>query len=242
MIHRDHTGQSVVAPDIVHMPFQVRQPGGQRVEIFASDVGEFAAAVKFQRTQRRDDHGRGGHQSGFAAFDVDEFLGPEVRAEAGLGDHVVRQFEGGARRHHRIAAMRDVRERTAVHEGGIVFQGLHQVGPQCIAQQHRHRAVRLQFAGTHRSAIMGVADDDVAQPLLEIPEVGRQADDGHDLGGRDDVEAVAARRLAAGAAHGIGDAAQCPVIHVHHALPGDVRRIDAERVAVVDVVVDQCGE
>ena len=35
------------------------------------------------------------------------------------------------------------------------------------------------------------------------------------------------------------DLAQRAVVHVHHALPGDAAHVDAERVALMDVVVDQ---
>ena len=36
--------------------------------------------------------------------------------------------------------------------------------------------------------------------------------------------------------------AQRAVVHVEHAAPGNVARVDAERVAVVEVVVEQRGE
>jgi hypothetical protein len=38
------------------------------------------------------------------------------------------------------------------------------------------------------------------------------------------------------------DLAQRAVVHVQHAAPGDAPLIDAERVAPVDVVVDQRGQ
>jgi hypothetical protein len=34
------------------------------------------------------------------------------------------------------------------------------------------------------------------------------------------------------------DVAQCAIVHVHHALPGDAPHVDAKLVAVVDVVVE----
>ncbi len=57
------------------------------------------------------------------------------------------------------------------------------------------------------------------------------------LGGDGDVEAVLAHlAVVAQADH---DLAQRAVVHVHHAAPRDLRRIDAERVAPIDLVVDQ---
>jgi hypothetical protein len=49
---------------------------------------------------------------------------------------------------------------------------------------------------------------------------------------------VAVRR----AAQRDDDVAQRAVVHVHHPLPGDAPHVEAERVAVVDVVVDQRRE
>ena len=87
-----------------------------------------------------------------------------------------------------------------------------------------------------------VADDDVADPLLEVaPRLG-EAEDRHQLGGDDDVEAVLARVAVGEAAERHRHLAQRAVVHVEHALPGDAADVDVERVAVVDVVVDQRGE
>ena len=60
--------------------------------------------------------------------------------------------------------MRDVGERAAVENGGVVLQRLHQVGLDGVLEQHGHRAVGLEVAGAHRLAVAGVGDDDVAQP------------------------------------------------------------------------------
>ena len=54
--------------------------------------------------------------------------------------------------------------------------------------------------------------------------------------------AVLAGEPVAGAAQPHHDLAQRPVVHVDDPLPGDRARVDAERVAVVDVVVDQGGQ
>ena len=75
------------------------------------------------------------------------FSAPEVGAEAGFGHHIVGQLQRRRGRHHRVAAMRDVGERAAMHEGRIVLQRLHQVRLHGVLQQHRHGAVGLDVAG-----------------------------------------------------------------------------------------------
>ena len=76
---------------------------------------------------------------------------------------------------------------------GIVLQRLHQVRHQRVLEQHGHGAVGLEVGGLDRLAVARVADDDVAEPALEILQVHGQAEDRHDLGGDGDVEAVLAR-------------------------------------------------
>ena len=80
------------------------------------------------------------------------------------------------------------------------------------------------------------------EALLQVLEARRQAEDRHHFGGDDDVEAVLARVAVGGAAQRDRDLAQRAVVHVDHALPGDAAHVEAELVAVVDVVVDHRGE
>ena len=75
--------------------------------------------------------------------------------------------------------------------------------------------------------------------FFEVLEVLGEAEDRHHLGGDRDVEAGLARIAVGDAAERADDLAQRAVVHVHDAAPGDATGIDAERVAPVDVVVDQ---
>ena len=69
-----------------------------------------------------------GARAGLAALDVEEFLGAEIGAEAGFGHDIVGELERGGGGEHRIAAMRDIGEGTAMDEGRRAFQRLHQIG------------------------------------------------------------------------------------------------------------------
>ncbi len=89
--------------------------------------------------------------------------------------------------------MCDIGERPAMHERRIVLQRLHQVGLDRVLQEHRHGAVGIEVAGKDRALVAAIGDDDVAQPLFEVPEVRRQAQDRHHLGGDGDVETRLAR-------------------------------------------------
>jgi hypothetical protein len=129
-----------------------------------------------------------------AALDVDELLGPQVGAEAGFGDHVVGQLERAARGQHRVAAVRDVGERPAMHQRRRVLQRLHQVGRQRVLQQHGHRAVHLQLGGGDRAAVARLGHHDAAQPRLQVGQRRGQAQHGHHFRRHHDVEARLARQ------------------------------------------------
>jgi hypothetical protein len=106
---------------------EVRHAGFQRLEVFLLQVVLLDAAVHLERADGRNDHGAVRLQPGLAHLDVEELLAAEVGAEAGFRHHVVGELERRLRGHHGIAAMRDVGERTAVHERRRAFQRLHQV-------------------------------------------------------------------------------------------------------------------
>ena len=80
------------------------------------------------------------------------------------------------------------------------------------------------------------------EPLLEVGEVGREAEDRHHLAGHDDVEAVLAGIAVGRTAEPDHGVAQRAVVDVEHAPPGHAAHVDAERVAVVHVVVEERRE
>ena len=196
----------------------------------------------FHRADRGDDDRRRGPQTRLAALDVDEFLRAEVGAESRLGDDVVDQLHRRACRDHRIAAVRDIGEWSAVDEGRVVLQRLHEIGLDRVLQEHGHRAVGLEVASEHRLLLASVSSHDLAQALLQILERSRQAEDRHDFGSYDDIETILARVAVSGAAEAHHDLAQRPVVHVDHASPGDAAHVDAQLVPVVDMVVEHRRE
>ena len=224
------------------MPAEVDHAGLEGGDVLGAEVGQRDAAVVLQGAHGGHDDRDVGTQAGLAALDVDELLGAEVGAEAGLGDHDVGQPQAGAGRHHRAAPVRDVGEGTAVHEGRRALQGLDEVGCERVAQQDGHRAVGTELAGGDRGHGPGVADDDVADALLEVgPGLG-EAEDRHQLGGHDDVEPVLPGEAVGVAAEAHDHLAQRAVVGVEDPLPGDAADVDVELVAVVHVVVDEGGQ
>ena len=69
-------------------------------------------------------------------------------------------------------------------------------------------------------------DDDAREPRLEIGVAGGEREDGHDLAGGGDVEALLAEHAVCLAAHADDAAAEEAVVHVERATPGDLPRIE----------------
>ena len=88
------------------------------------------------------------------------------------------------------------------------------------------------------SPAAGVADHDPAQPVAHVAQRGRQGEHRHDLGGGGDVEAGLAGDSVFGRAQPDHQVAQRPVVDVEDAAPGDVVQVEAELVAVMQVVVE----
>ena len=138
--------------------------------------------------------------------------------------------------------MGDVREGTAVNEGRRPLERLNQVRPDRLPQQQGHGTRHLQFVRPHGLATVIVADDDAAQPLLQILQARGETEDGHHLGGSSDHEAVLPRHAVDPAAESDDDVPQRPVVHVHGAAPCDLARVDPEPVPLLQVVVKRRRE
>ena len=227
-VQRDDDGQAVVVADVVDVAIDVRHALHQRVRVLAVDVLDLGAARVFQRARRADEHRGDRAQARLAALDVDELLGAQVGAEAGFRDDVVGELERRLRRDDGVAAVRDVRERAAVHERRRLLERLHEVRLERFLHEHRHRALRVQRLGTNRLVVARVADDDLFEPVAHVVERRRQAEDRHDLGRRDDVVARLARETIGRAAQAVDDVAQAAVVHVEHAAPDRPADVEAE--------------
>jgi hypothetical protein len=238
VVDRHHHRQPEDLEQVVQVALDVGQAAAEGVEVLAAQVDQLHAAVELERAHRGHHHRAGRAQAGDAALDVDELLRTQVGAETGFGDDVVGQPQRRARGQHRVAAVRDVGEGPAVQQREVVLERLHEVGRQRVLQQHGHGAVHLEIGRRHRLAAARFSHDDARQALLQIGHRRGQAQDGHHLGGHDDVEAVFAHETVARAAQAHRDVAQRAVVHVHHALERDAPRVDVECVAVMDVVVE----
>ena len=224
------------------MTQQVRHAGLEGLEVLLVEVGLGDTAVVLKRTGSRDDHDGTGANARHAALDIEELLGTEVGTKAGLGNGNIAKTHGHAGGHDGVAAVGNVGEGTTVDKRRRALEGLNQVGLERVLEQGRHGALSLKVAGTNGLAGKAVANDNLAQALLEVVDARGQAQDRHDLGGNGDVEAVLARHALSLTANAVDDVAQLTVVHVDDALPSDAFDVDAELVALLNMVVEHGGQ
>ncbi len=192
----------------------------------------------FEGAHRGHQHHAGGLKPRGPALDVHEFLSAQIRAEARLGDQIIAQFEAQAGGAHRVAAVGDVGKGAAVHQGGRVFQRLHQVGLEGVFEQSRQRALHLEIGSVNRAPVGSIGNQDTAQTVLEIGNAGGQAQNGHDFAGHRDLETVLPGHAVGLAAQADDDIPQGAVVHVHAALKENPAGIDSQKVALLQMVVD----
>ena len=233
----DHAGQTINVLDVVDVTQQVGHASLECLEVLLVEVGFGDATVVLQRTSGRDDHDGAGANARHAALDIEELLGAQVGAKAGLGNGNIAKAHRHTRGHDRVAAVGNVGEGTAVDKRGRALERLHQIGLERVLKQRGHGTLGLEVAGTDGLAGIAVADNDLAQALLKIVDARGQAQDCHDLGGDGDIEAVLARHALGLTANAVDDVAQLTVVHIDDALPSDALNVNTELIALLDVVI-----
>ena len=150
------------------MAQEVRYTSFERADIFNRKLLFVEPAVHLERADSGNNDHRVGRKSRHAALYIEELFGTEICAESRFGDGVVAHLERHLSRHDGVAAVRYVRERSAVDECGRALKGLDKVGLQGVFQKRGHRAGRLELAAGHGLVVVGVADDHAREPRFEV--------------------------------------------------------------------------
>ena len=131
-------------------------------------------AVHAHPGQREHQHGQIGELAQLGTKEVEEFFAAQVGPEARFLQDQVGAAQAGQATEDGTGAVSQVGKRPAMHEHGGTLQGLHQVGLQGVAQQHRHGAGHFQVGSRHRSAGLVGGHDDRLQTSDEVIPVARQ--------------------------------------------------------------------
>ena len=198
--------------------------------------------MHFQRPDSRNDDDCRGREPCHTALDVEEFLRTEVCAEARLGYRIVTHLERKLGRYDRIAAVGDICKRPAVNECGRSLESLNEVRLYRILKQRRHCTRRLKVARGYWLIVVGIADYYRGEPLFQVRNRACKAKNCHNLACNGDIKAVLAGRAVRLPAKSVNDEAELAVVHINASLPGYLANVDAERIALLDMVIEHCGE
>ena len=105
-------------PEILHVGTVAREVGEallDRRDVLLLDIVDLGPRVRLERPDCGDQHRRRRAKPRDPALDVEELLGPQIGAEARLGDHVVGELEHRLGGDDRVAAVGDVGERLGRH-------------------------------------------------------------------------------------------------------------------------------
>ena len=100
----------------------------------------------------------------------------------------------------------------------------------------------FEIGGGDRLLTPRVTDHDAPETCFQILERSGQTEDGHHFGRHGNVEPILAHKTVGGPAEPDHDFAQRAIVHVQHALVADESRIDIQRIAVMNVIVEHRGE
>ena len=96
----------------------------------------------------------------------------------------------------------------------------------------------VEIACVNRLFLSGIANGDLAKSAVQVVEVLGEAENRHDLGGRDDIKPIFPWKAVADASERPGDLAQRAIVHVQPAPPADPTRVNVELVVPMDMIVD----
>ena len=157
--------------DIFDMAAKIGAAVLHGLDVFRPEISLGHTAIHLHRAHGGDQHNRARRKPCLTAFNLEEFLSPQISAEPCSGHNVIGQLQRRGRGDDRVAAMRNIGKRAAMHKGGIVFEGLDKVGLHRILEQNRHRPIGLDIAAIDGAAISAISHDHIAKALLKILQI-----------------------------------------------------------------------
>ncbi|MNE50653.1 hypothetical protein D3C80_1452400 [compost metagenome] len=115
------------------------------------------------------------------AFNIQEFLRTKIGTKSGFCNYIICQGHTRLGSNNRVCSLCNVGKRSGMYNRRIAFQGLHQVRFNGIFQQDGHSALCFQITGKYRLAVVGIANENIAQSVFQIFKIFSKAHDCHYL-------------------------------------------------------------
>ena len=135
--------------------------------------------------------------------------------------------------------MGDVGERPGMDEGRPAFECLEQVWLERVSEEHRHRPGHADVLRGDGSAVHRGGQDDPTKACPKVVQIGGERQNGHHLRTDRDDELGLPRDTVLATAEADHDMAEGAIADVEDARPEDSARVDAERVLVMETVVEE---
>ena len=230
------------AAEVFDMALEVDHALLQRVKVLCGEFLARLATVVLLRTNRGYDHGAGYIKITKAGFDIHELFAAEVSTKASFSEDDVTKAHRSLGREQSIATMGDVGEGATMNKSRGSGQGLYQVRVKRVPHKRSQGTLGIQVASGYWLGVVGVAHRDVTQALLQIGEVRSETQNCHDFRGCRDGEAGLSWYAVGRSTQPSDDVAQGAVIDIDTTLPCHATRIDVERIALMDVVINDGGQ
>ena len=129
-----------------------------------------------------------GLESGDTALDIPEFLKTDISGKTGLGDIIIKEFQGDPVGDDRRLAHGYIGKGAGVDQAGIVLSGTHQGWIDGVAHEGGHGIAHFQVAAGYRLAALVKGYGDVIDPLFQVCQVCSHGQDGHQLAAHGNTE------------------------------------------------------
>jgi len=240
-VDSNQDGQTKAA-HVLNLFGKVREPVADSLDIFLGQFRLLDAAMHLEGADRSNNDNRIRIHVAIMAFDVEEFFSAKISTEASFRNGNIAQFKGHFGSKKGVASVGNVRKRTAMDDSRRMFQRLDEVRFDGIFHEHGHGPFTAQLMDIDRIPIKVRANDDTAKTFLQVFNIMGQAKDGHDFGSNSNHEPVFAHKTAGFTAQADNNMTESTVVHIHDAAPGNLTGIDPQFIALMDMVVNHCGQ
>ena len=169
------------ALEILHVLVEVPIASFHTSNVWLLDVFLSYATMHLQCLESNDENSKVWLQTSLAALDVVELLCAEISTESCLSDGIVAIFESCCCSHHRVTAMSDVGERTAVNESRSSLCGLNQVWLQGIEEEGNNTATYTHILDGEWLVILSDTQENIVDATAEVVNTCCETHNSHDF-------------------------------------------------------------
>ena len=110
-------------------------------------------------------------ESCFSALNIKEFFSTQVSTEAGLSYNIVAKLKSQFCGCYTVAAVGNIGEGSAVHNGRVMLKGLDKVGLNGVLKKGCHGSLGIELSCRYGFVVPCIAYDYVRKSFLKVCDV-----------------------------------------------------------------------